>query len=344
MKIELFYDPIQPETDVTIDGQRTEGKDIFGFLYPVKSYLIQAWLPESGAWSGLRQQLRELARGEAVELCFYGRQVDFEDMKTALKGAEGLELRFHPRDIERQYQERLTKAEALLEAILSAKVLVDTMDAGTKIEKKVYANLEKLFPETHRHIKVCREQSVSSPWMRVLSSQAELASARRESTCCLLREPLLPSYDSLSRLESLTGAMQRCPEMLCCEFVSEEKLREFERYAAQFPGQKPCFALMGAAQWKARAEQKYGIPFSLRQRLTGLQEAFQELSACYGEERVLRESRKALEAEKNTRHAGELNLCRWKLSWLANQRTKVEEFRELLDREPTWDSNGKAGE
>ena len=74
MKIDLWYDPVQPETTVFLNGEPIDRHDIYGFLYPVRRYLLQSWLKASGSWPGLLEQLRGMARQEPLSVCFHGRR------------------------------------------------------------------------------------------------------------------------------------------------------------------------------------------------------------------------------------------------------------------------------
>ena len=70
MKMELWYDPVNPETMLKVEERWLERDDIYGFLYPVQYLPLQNWLYPSGSWPGLAAHLGDLTRGEEISLIF----------------------------------------------------------------------------------------------------------------------------------------------------------------------------------------------------------------------------------------------------------------------------------
>ena len=62
MKIEFWYDPVNPETMLKLEDRWLDKDDIYGFLYSVQSLPLQNWLYASGSWPGLKAHLSDLTR------------------------------------------------------------------------------------------------------------------------------------------------------------------------------------------------------------------------------------------------------------------------------------------
>ena len=119
MKIEFRYDPVLPEIQVTINGTLTNAEDSYGFLYPVRNYLLQNWLYPTGSWSGLARQIVDVARGEAVEIVFNGPTADYDDLCRVAEGA-GISTRFIELDTYKKWKRKLQKTKADMKALQAA--------------------------------------------------------------------------------------------------------------------------------------------------------------------------------------------------------------------------------
>lgn len=163
MDVELWYDPVGPETRVRLNGRWTDGHDIFGFLYPVRGCLLQTWLAPGGSWNGLRRQLAELARGEPVALTFHGREADFGDLEGALAGMEELTAGFQPWDPEEAWRERLEQAELLLGRIMGRP---SRLDSAPLTEQERGADL---YPQLARRLEELLAGPEEEGWLEVLA-------------------------------------------------------------------------------------------------------------------------------------------------------------------------------
>ena len=117
MKIEFWYDPVNPETMLKLEDRWLDKDDIYGFLYSVQSLPLQNWLYASGSWPGLKAHLSDLTRGEELTLIFFGRECDFEDLKTCLEGMPDLELFFEPWDVFGICKSRLAELPGVVEKL-----------------------------------------------------------------------------------------------------------------------------------------------------------------------------------------------------------------------------------
>lgn len=86
MDIEIDYNPYIPRTSLKINGNPSD--TIYGALFPVRRYVMQTWINQNGAWKGLEKVLGDIARGRRFTLVFRGRDIDYEDVVTALGGID----------------------------------------------------------------------------------------------------------------------------------------------------------------------------------------------------------------------------------------------------------------
>lgn len=347
MKVSLYCDPVRPSAGVAINGRPTESSDIFGFLYPVRSYQLQTWLRASGSWSGLERQLRELARGEEVELEFIGREADFEDLREALSGWEELRLTHRAADPEAMYERRLEALREQLGGILSKQVLMEKDEAGD-----LSLSMADLFPEEAGALERLLSAPPPEDWLLTVSSEEDFRRAVGGRGCCLLTEDFLTSYEVLERLPLLTQSLSRAGDMVWCRLESREKLEDFSYYAGQFPKLELRFVCGRDADWERRLYEKYGRALLLRARLERCREAEGILSACFAGGRELAAEAKALEEAAGSGRASfsearRLRYCLHAHRWLSNRRPAFKKFSALLDGElfgPGGDQEESAGD
>lgn len=250
MKVELWYDPVHTETGVRLNGYWQEQQDIYSFLYSVRRYPLQAWLEPDGSWTGLRQQIMDISRGEAVELIFYGRRMDFDDVVLALRDMD-IRLCHCPWNSEEGYAGQEGEAETLLRAI--------SQDAPSHLQIDTALKMEKVSQDS---------------WYLAVETEEELRQAERaEEPCILVQEVLLDSYDKLPRLGKLTRSLHRPAQAVCCCVKSQERRQEFVRYAKQFP--RYGFTFIGADEKMPPEflQEKYGRPYLIRKT----QECYREI-------------------------------------------------------------------
>lgn len=319
MKIELKYDPVKPETVVFIDGKMTDRSDIYGFLYPVRHCLLQTWLMPSGSWSGLAWQLQELSRGEDMELVFFGRAEDFDDVQFALKDMAGLSLQLHQTDPLKKYDELFGQMDSQIALLLDEHV--------RQSEKKTLADL---FPETAHAIHTVRK-AVPEEWMRIICTEADFLRADQEELCCcIVSEAYLDSYEKLEKLSSLTRSMRRSHDMICCCVEDPEKRADFAHYAAQyenlrvrFDSEEKCLPIL---------ERKYGNVYELRCRFRKYERVLEILNQCYDRRDAIEENRTHLAKEKKKTMAQTRELERSKiiLNWFDRKEPYLTKLNQLV--------------
>ena len=329
MKIELLYDPIRPETIVRINDAQVDTTDIFGFLYPVRTRLLQSWLAPSGSWPGLYKQICDLARGERVELHFYGRATDFSDVEQELGSAQDITLHFSELDTVPACEAALRSLGTLTDGLLHQTVLME------RDEAEISMSCKKLFPELTQHIQSLLAEPADTLWLRDIRDEAQYAEALAgEYQCCRVYESYLTDFDRIDRVCRLTSSLRRSPDMLCCIFRSKERLEEFREYAGQFTALPLCFALEQDTSWQNGLEEKYGQPYCLRARLTVLYKvrSLFEKQFCQ-----LPELEQALRELHHGEHRRAEEIRREKTltfqkRWITHQHADFERFCELLEK------------
>ena len=319
MKIELIYDPVKPETLVCIDGKMTDRSDIYGFLYPVRHCLLQTWLMPSGSWSGLAWQLQELSRGEDMELFFYGRTEDFEDVQSALKDMDGLFLQLHQADPLKKYDELFEQMDSQIALMLDEHVQHN--------EKKTMADL---FPETANQIESLRN-IVPGDWKRLICSESDFRQADQEELCCcIVSEAYMDSYEKLEKLRVLTRSLRRSQDMICCCVDEIEKRADFAHYAAQyedlrvrFDSEETCLPIL---------ERKYGTAYQLRCRFRKYEGILALLNQCYELRESIEEKRTHLakEKKKTMEQTRELERSKIILNWFDRKEPYLKKLNELV--------------
>ena len=329
LTVVLRCDPVRPETHVSIDGRAVDGGDIYGFLYPVRRCVLQAWLGESGSWPGLRRQLEELSRGGELELRFLGRRCDYEDLRAALEGMEGLTLSFSPWSPENDYRRAADALEKKLLGLLEDRVVLDMSYYGMDFAPS--HSFAQLFPERAERIRELLRSAADENWVSDAATPARLRQLRSGSGCVRVYEGAIGSMEGTGALRALTSSMQRPAEMVMCVLDTPEKCAEYSCYAAQFPGPRPLFTDSGHSDFPREIVEKYVSPLLLRRRLEALGAACAQLSDARDEKPALEARLEALTGHISKKsESDELNRCRMRLRWLAQRAGKL---RALLDEE-----------
>ena len=330
--VELHYDPVRPSTTVFIDGRAVDQHDIYGFLYPVRRCILQTWLPASGSWSGLRRQLEELARGEPVKLVFYGRPIDFEDVRAEL----GDDVSFQLEENVEVYRNLLDQAEQDLAGVFTSELEVSS-------EPVVIQRGSDLFPEEADEMARVFTAG-EKKWLLVIDSEEAFDSARRGDGCCLVKEPFLSGFATVDRLPQLAGSMLRARDMVCCAVDSAEKREEMQIYVQQFPQITVRFVDERDSGWKEELDAKYGVPFRLRQRLQRAIAGLDLLEQCYQREQEFFSEYSAL---RKVVENGEVlkvkqrNQRVYQLRWLQLQRSTFERLKNALRKELSEQDEGR---
>ena len=238
MKIELIYDPVEPATTVWINDQAADITDMYGFLYPVRNCLLQTWLYPSGSWQGLAHQLKELARGDALDLIFYGRQEDYADVTAAVADLNQISLRFRFWDSAAAYKSAFQELDHQLQKILDEGETSQRIDDGETVSRKKMA---ELYPETVDVLTGIRT-AVCSQWLREIETEADYCGADQAAlSCCIVKDAYMDSYEKLGHLDALTRSMRRSKDMICCYLPDDEQRKHFSSYAGQYAKQTVSF-------------------------------------------------------------------------------------------------------
>lgn len=333
LSVELRYDPVRPASYVSINGKDVDGGDIYGFLYPVRGCALQAWLWESGSWPGLRRELEELGRDEPLELVFMGRECDFKDVGAALVGAENIALSFKP--WEWDYQRPLSEVTVQLRDLLDGKIELDM--SFYRMNGAPSRSFADLFPESAQRARALLETASATSgdgWIAEVRTPAELRAARGGDGCVKVYESAIGSLENLSSLRALTGSMQRSADMVVCVTKTPEKQREFEAYAAQFPGPRPLFTWENGGTPAEQLLKKYAEPLGLRRRVEAARGACQELTAVRGQKKELERQVGGLTGSviHNSREAGELNRRRMALRWIIQRGGKLDKLTDTASQ------------
>ena len=248
MTVELWYDPVYTEIKTKINKTWQNHEDIFGFLYPVRSYPLQTWLKEVGSWEGLGRQLCDLARGETVRFIFHGRLVDYQDVQTTLVEYPTIRTEFHAWDTEQIYTQKIQK-------------LTDYLNEHPFPVKEKIAELKSLLtiPETEME------------WILHIDSDVDWEKAEMSMCPCIVLGKNYPiSYCTLHQLEKLTKSLRRPAEAIFCQFQDNEQKQIMQDYAAQFHGMQFSFLLSTELNALDKMRKKYGRPYCLRQKITAV--------------------------------------------------------------------------
>lgn len=334
MKIELIYDPVKPDLSVCIDGQLKDDGDIFGFLYPVRGCLLQTWVTPSGSWNGLVQQIRELARGEQVELTFRGRDADYQDLLKVMDKENEICVRHSLWNPLAEYTKLLDEAEKSISGLLS----------GTKKDKinrhdptGVTLALAEAFPENAQNIG-CILKRDEIAWCCDIETDADFWVADKiPLSCCVVSEEYLDSYEKLERLATLTRSMRRNADMICCCFGDGDTREDFVSYACQYPGLAFRFVDKADSSWKTDLKQKYGEPFILRSRLRYLEDILEELEKCIDGKDSLNAQRDLYQEHKAQGILTEQEEVLWdqvkvKSRWIKTNQEEYENVKAVLKR------------
>ena len=260
MVIELWYDPVLPETFVRIKGQWIDSRDPYGFLYQVRNYPLKGWLEQTGSWPGLTRQIGDIARGEAIRLVFCGRRCDYADFAEAMAAYSPEYRTWETLPL---WQARLESAEKALQQLRqwqdgnSGKCPDGFVEASTRVAQAL-APID------------------ADEWLARLNGEDDCPSIllRRES-CCEVSGEWLSSFSQLERLRQFTRPMCRFPDMICCVMENEASAVLFRDYAAQVP-RLAGFRFCTESQWPGVREgmyEKYGLPMTLRARAGRIRDA-----------------------------------------------------------------------
>ena len=317
LHIEFYYDPVRPETLISIDGVSIARTDIYSFLYPVRGYILQTWLPESGSWNGLFRELQDITRDDPSELVFHGRKTDFQDLAAMIAPHAHISCSLLETDYVRVWMQRIQDAEQKWQHIVNRPVIIERGDPDIT---KAFA---ELFAAENDRISAI-SQSCDNEWLIRISSPEDIDKAMEGDACCLIDGDSMLSYGDQSLLDKLTGSLRRADDMLVCSFRTEEKMREYRAFSRLSGSRNMIFTITDDSSWLQGLSAKYGEPYLCRQRINRLKLIEQELSHCY------------LDAKQQPLAATRLETIRAALveqhrqRWLLNRKKDIAELHELL--------------
>ncbi len=331
MKIELIYDPVAPATTVWVNGQAADITDMYGFLYPVRNCLLQTWLYPSGSWQGLAYQLKELARGDDIELIFYGRQEDYVDVTAAVANLNKINLRFCAWDSALEYESAFLKLDFQMQKILDDAEATQHKDDEEAVTRK---KMIELYPETVDALTKIRK-AVCSDWLREIESEADYSKVDQEAlSCCIVTDSYMDSYEKLEHLDALTRSMRRSKDMICCYLPDDERRKQFSSYANQYTKQTISFVGSDLETYKEKLYDKYGKAYLLRQKLYAYQTMLETLEQCFQEREVLAQKKRQLAAQDKLGIAEirEQEKIKIRINWFDRKSVYLTEIRELLQQ------------
>ncbi len=301
VNININYDPVKPETCVSINGALVSTDNIYGFLYPVRNYLLQTWLEKFGSWQGLKYQLTDFARGDRIRLIFTGRETDFNDLKASVGSIDGITVEYRHSDPIAENSAALKKAEKALKKFI-------TMAESTAGEESSSA-YPKVLPDVRSIVEAAEE--ASGNWLVSVSSPGGLTEELPEGCCCMIEDGFLRSFESLSELALLTASMCRSADMICCVIRDKGKFADYSRYAEQFGmGYRFVNGTSFSDEAKKASDElyrKYGEPFALRQMLMGYRSIISLLKPYYDSYNSLSQEKNNLLEEIRKNNHGNFN-------------------------------------
>lgn len=323
MKIQLCYDPVKPETYVSIDNQKTDKTDIHGFLYPVRRYILQTWLYPSGSWSGISEQLNNLARGEKIELEFCGRKCDYDDLAAVLHDEKNINFSFGNNSFEDRFFE--TKYRKLMDEIDKefAEISKDIVAEGKK-------TMSQLFPDEKSEMDAILKRNCEQ-WLCRISDDKSLEAAKASwSNCCEINENYFDSYDKFSMLDDLLCSMRRAEDMILCPVSDAEHLEDLKKYAHIYNFDRVCFYNKNNSEVMDRAREKYGKNHLLRTKFQNYRDAVKIPEALLRQIDNLKKE-KAAYTENNAPSIRKKNELSNKINWLETAKIHVNKIKELLE-------------
>lgn len=329
MEIELTYDPVGPELIVKVDNQVADSSDIFGFLYPVRNCILQTWLEPSGSWSGLVSQLRELARGEEIQLSFRGRRCDYDDLLKVVAPMNEVHISFKQWESVSQNKKRVQEIRHFLMELLDTPAK-DVKQNKLSVSEPSNAFLAQ-FPEEAKQVQ--NMLKLSQPeWCSWITSQKEFAEADQNAyQCCFVTEDFFDSYEQLDQLTKLTRSMRRSQDMICCYFTDEQICKDYAFYAQQYGNMGFRFELADESNWEKTLYNKYGVAYELNQQLSVFRKILGEVDKCYEQEENLIAKRAALVGSGKKAEQEQL---KQKCTWLHSKEGHFKNALKLLNKSP----------
>lgn len=333
MIIELTYDPVGPDLIVKVDNQLADSGDIFGFLYPVRSCILQTWLEPSGSWPGLVRQLRELSRGEEIRLIFRGRKCDYDDLVRVVAPMNEVQLSFVPWEAVAKNQKRIQEIRYSLAQLLDAPAKQNQLTFP-----KTKSGFMTQFPEEAGRVQQLLKDS-QPDWLARISSRQEFEEADQiPYQCCIVSGQFFDSYEQLEQLKKLTRSMRRSQDMICCCLADAQAYKDYAFYARQYGNMGFRFAAGDASKEKHALYSKYGEAYELTWQLALFRKILAEIEKCYDQEADLVARRTKLIGSGKK---AEQDLLKQKCAWLHSKESYYEKAMKLLYETPAEQAAGK---
>lgn len=310
MKLDLWYNPVIPAMDVQIDGDWQDERDIYGFLYPVRSYPLQTWLHPNGSWNGLERQVLDFARGEPVTLVFHGRRIDYDDVAALLASADGVRLQWADWDPLRESARRFREVRDMMAAMKLAQA--GWVEAEAQLKKRL------------------NQGARDEPWQIEINTSDDLRRAQRSrggAPVCVVSAGLLGTYAELHRLSALTNSLRYPADAIVCLQPTESQRDALAKYIGQFRQDGYRFAT--EAEWggersalRAALYEKYAKPHALRAERARLLEACAALDELRKEIDETNETRRQLIPKRATlsrEQAARLAAANARHAWFAQE-------------------------
>ncbi|MCI6996190.1 MAG: hypothetical protein MR936_05180 [Eubacterium sp.] len=265
MKIELWYDAVAQETDILINEVPIEKNDIYGFLYPVRTYPIQSWLYPNGSWKGIEYQLIDLARDEIIELLFHGRKYDYEDLSQCLSNHSMIKLKFEEWDVSNRYDDLFSN---ILSTIRGNDAMIRKLLSSSKLDVD-YA-IDFNIPDKELI------------WSYSINEDVDLLNVDNISSnsCYFVYDSFFTSYEKLQELLVLTRSLKIPANAIYCIFKDEQKKADYEYYAHSYKRMNFMFYLEDS-DYANKAKNKYGFPHIVKLRIKYCGELLKSLCASY---------------------------------------------------------------
>lgn len=262
-KIVFLYDYIKPELYILIDGVPVQENDIYGFLYPVKNYILQTWLQPNGSWTGLAEQIKVLARGGDVQIDFIGREIDYNDVMKTLENQDYITTRFREFSLEDYYKQKIIQFNRTAKSIIEPGNLSDkyALEHTQVFMKDVYPNqYEKVLSGMFRTL---------PSWYKTIANEKDFKEAdKTQNCCCIAEDSYLDSYDKLTSLTQLLRSLRKSEDMICCCISDDAKREEFHKYANQVLHKNFNFTNSLNSVVVQQMQEKFGTSISMRERIS----------------------------------------------------------------------------
>jgi hypothetical protein len=222
MKIEIKYNPSAVYTSAVINGVLNKENDMYNFIFPVKKYPLQCWINKNGSWAGIASNIRDISRGDDLNIIFTGRKIDYEDFKGAIDNYGWIQK------VDVSFIERVSDYERLLKLLHEASVKLEKInfsDCSTWDIIKRCEALKKSFMEKKTFVKE-------------IYNKNELAAIIPElGYTYVVHDTALEAFSDFEKLLRLPASMLVPADSIICIFKAKDKMENFKSYASALNSQ-----------------------------------------------------------------------------------------------------------